>query len=104
MRRGDVGHVERRILAQQHNVHARKVDLFLRPELEMVALDIAQDHRLGDRLDDAVAHRQLVRRVVKQLVAARLRFQRHGEGGIAADLDRAHMVHLDRDILDLAHG
>ena len=54
-------------------------------------------------IDLAVAHAQAVRRVVEQLVAARLRLEAHGEGAVACNVDARHMVHLDRDIPDLHH-
>jgi hypothetical protein len=37
MRGGDIGHVEGRVLAQQDDVHLRKLDGFLRPEAVVVA-------------------------------------------------------------------
>ena len=44
-----------------------------------------------------VGLRQPVRRVVMEPVAAPLRLQRQGEGGVARDVQRADMVHLDGD-------
>jgi len=104
VRRGDVGHVEGRVLAQQHHVHGGQIDTLGRAERVVIALDVAQLHRLDGGVDLAVAQAQAVRRVVEEPVAAALRLETHGEGGIARDVDGRHMVHLDRDVLDLCHG
>jgi hypothetical protein len=40
---------------------------------------------------------------MEEPVAARLRFQAHGEGGITRDIDACDMIHLDRYIGDLGH-
>ena len=56
MRGGDVGHVEGRVLAEQHHVEAGEVGDFGGPEREMVALRRRAPDRLDPRLDPAVAH------------------------------------------------
>ncbi len=103
MRGGDVGHVEGWVLAEQHDIHGRKIDTLGRAEFEMIALHVAQQHRLDGGVEFAVAEAQPLGRIVKKLVATRLRLKAHGEGGIACDIDARDMVHLDRYVLDLGH-
>ncbi len=104
MGRGDIGHVEGRILAQQHHVHGRKVDPFRFAQREVVALLVAQFHRLYGGDDAAVAHGKPVGRIMEKLVAAGLGFQAHRKGRIPRDRDAGDMVHLDRNIGDIRHG
>ena len=49
------------------------------------------------RRHHAVAEGQIARAVIEKRMAARLRFQRQREGGIAGDIDLLDRVHLDRD-------
>ena len=60
MRRGDVGHVEGRVLAQEHHVEAGEVGKLCGAERKMVALQVAHVHRLDARLDAPVAHGEAV--------------------------------------------
>ena len=57
----------------------------------MVALQVAHLDRLDPRLDAAVAHRQAVRRVVVERVAAPLGLQHQREGRIAGDVEGFEM-------------
>ena len=98
VRGGDVVHVEGRVLAEQDHVHFRQVGAHRLAEREMVALLVAQLHRLDAREHLAVAQRQPVGRVVEQRVAAPLRLQRQREAGVAGDRDRRNMVHLHGDL------
>ena len=102
VRRGDIGEVERRILAQQHHVEGREIDVPRLAQREMVARDIAHLERPHRGRHFAVAQRQPVGRVIGQRVAARLRFQQQREGRIAADIDPLDRVHLHGDVQ--AHG
>ena len=88
---------------QMNDVHLRQIDAFLLPEREMIALDVANLQRFDSGEDLAVTHGQAVGSVVKQLEATRLRFERHGEGGIAGNADAGNMVHLERDLADFRH-
>ena len=97
MRRRDVGQIEWRILAQKDDVHRRKVDAPRLAHGDVVAVDVAHLDGLGDRGDRPSRMRQPVRRVVQERVAARLRFEQHGEGRVARDLDALDRIHLDRD-------
>ena len=97
MRGGDVGHVEGRVLAQQHDVEFRQVDHLGGAEAEVVALLAPELHRLGAGHHLAVAEDQVGRRVVPQRMAAPLGLQAHDESRIAVDVDGRYMVHLDGD-------
>lgn len=103
MGRGDVAHVEGRILAQVNDVHLRQIDALLVAEREMIALDLAHLQRFDGSEDLAVAHGQAVGGIVKEFETTRLRFERHGEGGIAGNADAGDMVHLERDLADFRH-
>ena len=63
----------------------------------MIALHGAHVQRAHMRRHLAVAEGQIARPVIEQAMAALLRFQRQGKGGIAADVDLLDRVHLDRD-------
>jgi hypothetical protein len=97
MRRRDVGHVEGRILAQQHHVGLREVDPLGLAQGGMAALDVLDPQGLGRRGDAAVAQRQAVGRVVQEPVPAALRLDEEREGRVAGDPDALDRVHLDRD-------
>jgi hypothetical protein len=88
MRRGDVRHVEGRVLAQQHDVEGRQVEHLGLAQREVIALLAAQLQRLGARQHLAVAEDQLGRRVVPHRVAPPLGLQPQHEGRIAVDVDR----------------
>jgi hypothetical protein len=55
----------------------------------------AERPRLGAHL--TVQERQMLRQIVQQRMAARLRLQRQGKGGIGVDVDPFHGIHLDGD-------
>ncbi|MNE16250.1 hypothetical protein D3C80_1091910 [compost metagenome] len=103
MGRGDIAHVEWRILTQKHDVHLREIHTLPFAEGEMIALDVAHLQWLDGRKDLAVAHGQTVGRVVEKLVATGLGLQGHCEGGIASDVDAGNMVHLDCDLANMRH-
>jgi hypothetical protein len=95
---GDVGHVERRILAhqddvdvvlhvQQHGLAQLGVGAFLGEHLQ----------RLGPGEHPAVLQRQLVGGVEPQFVAAVLGLHHHQEGRVGVDVDPQDGIHLDGD-------
>jgi hypothetical protein len=95
VRRRDVGHVEGRVLAHQHHVDAGKVDR-LKPAQRGVIAALAthlQRPRLGAH--HPVPKRQMLRQIVQQGVAARLRLKRQGEGRVGVDIHRFDRIHLD---------
>ncbi|MCY1544178.1 hypothetical protein D9M68_800390 [compost metagenome] len=98
VRERDVVHVEGRILAHMDHVLGGKIHPTLFAQHEMLALGLVEygDRRRQGR-NDIAAQGQRIGRVMQQFVAARLRFQHHGERGIAARIDGGDMVHLDRD-------
>ena len=97
MRGGDVGEVERRVLAQQDDVEFAEVDAARLAEGEMIADLVAHLQVLHGREHPRGAQRQPVRRVVDDRVAALLRLQQQREGRIAADVDPLDRVHLYGD-------
>ena len=64
VRGGDVGEVERRILAQQHDIEGGEIDMACLAEREMVAGDVAHLQRPHRRRHFAVAQHQPVGRVI----------------------------------------
>jgi hypothetical protein len=114
MCRGDVGHVERRILAHQHHVHGAEIDARRRTGSEMVAALPAYRHRpcdggyaFGDapvRRRPPFLQREMPHFVMPQRVPAKLRLEHQREAAIAIDIDRVERVHLDRDVQFIRHG
>ena len=94
---GDIGHVERRVLAHQHHIRRRQVVNKSLAQREMIAFDGAHVQRPHPRRHLVFAEGEIARPVIEQAMAALLRFQRQGESGIAADIDPLDRVHLDRD-------
>src|SRR5580704_9732367 len=92
MRRGDVGHVEGRVLAHQHDVEPGEVELLELAEAVMIAVAAEHFERPAAGIETAIAQGQRLRQVVVQRMAARLR-----EGRIRVDVDRVDRIHLDRD-------
>ena len=103
MRRGDVGEIERRVLAQQDHVEGRELDAPRLTQRKVVADLIAHRHALHAREHAAADLRQPVRRVVGQGVSARLRFQQQRKGRIAANVDPLDRVHLHGNIQHRFH-
>ncbi len=98
MGRGDIGEIERRILAQQNDIERRQLGVARLAEREMVAGGVAHGKRPHARRHLAVAQREPVGRVIGQRVGARLRFQQQRERRIAADIDPLDRVHLHGDV------
>ncbi len=98
VRRGDVGEVERRILAHQHHVDGvRQHHPLRRPERRVRALDVLHRQRLHSRHHLPVPHREPIGRIVHQRMPPRLRLEQQRERGVARDLDVLDGVHLDGD-------
>ena len=94
MRRRDVGHVEGRILAQQHHVAVRQI-LGARLRHLVVGADLVDDlKRLAARQQAVAMQGEVGRGVVEEVVAPFLRLQQDRERGIAADVDPLDRVHL----------
>ena len=64
----------------------------------MIAGRVAHRERPHAGRHFAVAHRQMVGRIIGQRVAAGLRLQQQRESGIAADIDPLDRIHLDGDV------
>ena len=97
MRRGDIGHVEGRILAHQDHVHGCEVEGLEGAEAEMIAALAPHLEPARPRIEPAVAQAQMLGQVVTERVSAALGLERQHEGGVGVDIDGLHRVHLDRD-------
>ncbi len=97
MRRGDVGHVERRVLPHQHDVEPGEIEFLEIPKAMVVAVPAEYFERPSAGREPAVAQGQRLRQVVVERMAARLRLKRQGKGRIRIDVDRVDRIHLDRD-------
>ncbi len=95
---GDVGHVERRVLAHQHHVELRDVADLRLAQRVVVALERAQVQRPAAGQHPAVFQRQLLRREVPEAVTAGLALHHHQEGGVGLDVDPFDGIHLNGDL------
>ena len=75
MGRGDIGHVERRVLAHKHDVHRAQIQFLFLAEVEVTAHLAPYSQRAGARYDAAFAERQFARQIVVKFMAALLRFK-----------------------------
>ena len=110
----DVGHVERRVLAHQHHVHRREIELGGFAECVVAAAPAfhGDGARAGEQpflapftlALDALAQRHMAYLVVPQSVASSLGLQHEGEGRVGVDVDRFDRVHLDRDLERACHA
>ena len=84
---GDIGHVEGRILAHQHDIDLGEIDGFGGTGREMVAFlpPEGDGPRPGRHL--AVAQREITRMIMIELVAPPLGRQAHDKAGITIDID-----------------
>ena len=80
-----------------HHVELRQILLALMRQPVMGARLVLDREAVAERDELAVAEREVVRRVVEHVVAAPLRFEQEGEGGIAPDIDALDRVHLEGD-------
>jgi len=94
---GDIGHVERRVLAHQHHIRRRQVVNELFAQGEMIAFHCAHIQRPDPRRHLVFAEGKIAGAVIEDAVATLLRFQQQGERGIAADVNFLDWVHLDRN-------
>ena len=97
MGRGDVAHVEWRILAHQHHIRILQKDLFGLAHRRVIAGLAPQRHRPHPRIGASVAHGECMRFVIKKPVAAVLRLDAERECRIRVDIDVVDGVHLDGD-------
>ena len=97
MRRRNVCHVERRVLAHQHHVDLGEIEQLRVSHGVVVAEDATDDERTRPRIQAALRERHLLRQIVVELMATPLRFEGKREGGIRVDVDRLDRVHLDGD-------
>ena len=95
MRRGDIGHIKRRVLAHQDHIEYRKVPANRLSDREMVTYRVAKRQRPADSFRPAVGKRQAVGKIIVQFMAAVLGLKPEGETRVAADVDGFDRVHLD---------
>ena len=110
----DVGHVEGRVLAHQHHVHACQVDGLRLAGVEVGAGLAAHGDGAGEagdavrgaagRLAAAFAQGEVAHFVVPERMAAGLGLEHQGEGAVAFDVDGFQRVHLDRDVQCTRHA
>ena len=77
---GYVGEIEGRVLAQQHHVESGQLDPARIGQSEEVAGDVAHAQGLDTGEDVAIEQSQPVGGVIRERMAAGLRFQKQGEG------------------------
>ncbi len=97
VRAGDVGEIERWVLAQQDDVQLVQIDAPRLAERKMIADLVADLEVLHGRENPRGTHRQPVGRVIADRMATPLRFQQQRKGRIAADVDPLDRVHLYGD-------
>jgi len=103
VRRGDVGHIEGRVLAQEDDILGRQVD-GARIFKGVVVADAIEDVEGGAAGHEAVAVQgEVLRRIVEDCVAAAAGLQQDGERGIPTDVDPVNRIHLTCDLQRLAH-
>ena len=98
MGRGDVGHVEGRILTHEDDVHPGKVANLQGAWGVMIALCRPQRDASTTRQHAALLQGQVMRLIDPKAVAARLGLQHHLEGGVGVDIDPHDGVHLNGDL------
>ena len=98
MGRGDVGHIERRILTHQNHVQAGQVEPFGRPERKVITRLAADRERAHPGDHPAVAERQVARQIMEHAVAPALRLQGQRKARVGIDVDALEGVHLNGDI------
>src|SRR4029079_16039014 len=97
MRRGDIGHVEWRVLPKMPHVHLREIDIARMREAIVIFRRILHSETMAAGNQPAVAEREVGRRVIEYVVAAMLRLEQQREGRIAPDIDALDRVHREGD-------
>ena len=97
MGRGDVAHIEGRILAQPDHIHIRKVALNFLTKVNMFALHALQRYRPCLRHDAAFAIGQRIGCIYPNIMAARLRFLSQTETAVRFNVHGFDGVHLKGD-------
>ncbi len=80
MRRGDVGHVEWRVLAEMDHVELGEVLFAGMRQAIMVAGLVLDGEAMAEGDQLAVAEREIVGRVIERVMAALLRLEQQREG------------------------
>ena len=95
----DIGEIERRVLAQQHDVELAQVRsrALRRASAWSPCSSLARCSGCASANTSRAVQRQSVGRVIEQCVAARLRLEQQSEGRIAGDVDPLDRIHLHGD-------
>ena len=97
MRRGDIGHIEGRILSHQDDVHRLKVQHLDGAGGKMIALFALHRDRARIGVDLPIAETEIIGQIIIKRVPPPLCFQRKNEGRIRIDVDVFDGVHLNGD-------
>ncbi len=94
----DVGHVERRVLAQQDDVELGQLGPAIGAQRRVAALGPLHGNVAAAGEHPAIFHGERVGDVDEQAVSARLGRFHHQEGRVALDVDPLDGIHLHRDL------
>ena len=97
MGRGDVMHVERRILPQPDHVEIRQINLALRPQGGVIALHPLHGQIMTPRGYAPLLIGEVIGGVVEQRVPARLCFLGQAKAAVRVDVHVPDRVHLKGD-------
>ena len=97
MGRGDIAHVEGRILTQPNDVEGREINFGLLAQAVMIPLDAANLQRPSPRKNRTFPVKEPIRRIVEKLVAPSLGLLGDAECAVGVDIDRANRIHLNCD-------
>src|ERR1700756_5222963 len=97
MCRGDISHVEGRILTHRDDIDTGEIELLERAEAMVVALLPHHFERPRAGMEAPIVKSQGLRQIMEQGMPARLRFECESKGRIRIDVYRIDRIHLDRD-------
>ena len=98
MRRGDIAHVKGRVLPQPDHIEFGQIDIGPIAECHMIARLAAQGDGTAARDDAPFDIAQLVGRILKQAISARLGFKAQAERAVPIDRNMLDRVHLKGDV------
>ena len=87
-------HVKGRVLPHQYDIKVAQISEVWRAKFIMCAKPVCDFQRLDGGTHRTIAHGEAVGLIEKQLVPARLRFQRQGEARITGNINIGNRIHL----------